>query len=219
MDALPILVGVAVVAFVAVLVFARRQAERKRTEALRATSAEMGFAFAPDADLGELRALGDFPLYGRGHSKAATNVLTGRRDDRDVTVFDYRYTTGGGQHSQTHHQTVVICPRAATGLPDLVLAPEHLADKIGQVFGYQDIDFESNPGFSSHYLLRGPDESAIRAAFSQDALSFFEGQPGWNVEVRNGNLGIYRAGRRADPDKLPAFLSEVQPIVGVLTGQ
>jgi len=40
-------------------------------------------------------------------------------------------------------------------LPFFELKPENTFHKIGQVFGYQDIDFEAFPNFSKGYLLRG----------------------------------------------------------------
>jgi hypothetical protein len=46
-------------------------------------------------------------------------------------------------------------------MPHFALRPEKAWHKIGSWFGHQDIDFDSHPRFSSTYLLRGGDESAI----------------------------------------------------------
>ncbi len=217
MELWPILVGLVVAAVVVSVILMGRRAARKRAEAMQATAVDMGFAFEAQGDVGQLAALGDFPLYSHGHSKAAINVMTGRSGGRDMKVFDYRYTTGGGKNSHTWNQTVAVYPGVARGLPDFVLAPERFVDRIAQIFGYQDIDFESNPVFSKEYLLRGPDETAIRAAFGIDTLSFLECQPGWTIEVRSGNVAIYRSGRRLDPGIVPSFLAESQALLAALT--
>jgi len=204
----PILIVVAIVAGFGGLIYWAAQQEKKRTEAMAAACQAMGYTFEEKGDVEALRTFGDLPVFGHGHSKTARNVMTGTVADHSLKLFDYRYTTGGGKDSHTFQQTVALFPGGAQGLPDFALAPENFFHKIGGFFGYQDIDFEASPDFSSHYLLRGSDEMAIRTAFSADALSFFAQQRGWNVEVRSAHAGIYRSGKRCKPEEAPAYLAE-----------
>lgn len=212
-----ILIGTAIVAAIVAIILAVRRAEKARTEGLQQASAAAGFTFEVEGDLERIKALGDLPLYGRGHSRRVKHVMTGRRGNSDVSVFDYRYTVGHGKQSHTWHQTVVVYAGASRALPDLQMAPENfLFDKLNQVFGYQDIDFESNPEFSSRYILRGTDESAIRSAFTPDAQSFFAAHQGWTVEAQGGTVAIYRSGQRVKPEGLPMFLEESRAVLGAL---
>lgn len=203
-----VLFVVGILAFVGVIIYIAFQVQRKRTEAMSAVCQAMGFVFTESPDVGTLRAYGDQPLFDRGHSRNARNLMTGRTADREVMLFDYQYTVGGGKNSHTYSQTVALYPNGASGLPDLVLAPENVFHKIGQIFGYQDIDFDQSPEFSSHYLLRGEDEMAIRGAFTADAIAFFAQDRGWQVEIRGGHVVIYRSSRRCKPPEAPAFLAE-----------
>lgn len=209
------LIIVTILGIVALVLWQRAQA-RQRTEALARLASEMGFAFEPEADLDQLRALGDMPLYSRGRARHARNVMTGRIDRDELEVFDYHYTTGGGKNQQTWKQTVVLFPGSAHALPDFVLAPENVLHRIGHLFGYQDIDFESSPEFSRHYLLRGSDEMAIRSAFSVDALAFFAQRPGWGVEARSGSVCVYRAGRLCGADEIRTLLDDALAVLRAL---
>ncbi len=202
-----------VAAFILVVMLLRR-AERARSEAMQQAGLTLGFTFERTADVELLKASADLPVFNQGHTRRAYNVLSG--GDRRM-IFDYRYTTGGGKESHTWNQTMALFPGGGRSLPDFVLAPENVFHKIGQAFGYQDIDFESNPAFSSRYLLRGPDEAAIRAAFGPEALAVFESQPGWTVQVNAGNVAVYRAGKRAKPEDLPTFAEETRSILRTLT--
>ena len=213
---LPFVIILAAVGLVGTLFALNAKQERERTEQLGQLALTMGFTFEPALDLEVLKGFGDLPVYGHGHSKKVSNVMTGQAGERDVKLFDYRYTTGSGKNSHTWNQSVALFPRAGEGLPDLLLAPENIFHKIGAVFGYQDIDFDTSPDFSSHYLLRGPDETAIRSVFSADALTFFAAQRGWHVEIAAGNLGIYRADKRCKPEEVRSFLEEVQSVLRVL---
>ena len=102
----PILAVVAVLALIAGIVMLSYRIERKRTEALAAACQGMGLTFEPEGDLASLQAQGDLPLYNHGHSKKLKNVMRGQVRDRDVRIFDYQYTTGGGKNSHTWMQTV-----------------------------------------------------------------------------------------------------------------
>jgi hypothetical protein len=214
---LPIVIVLAILAFVVALTLVTRRAEKSRTEALQQTSLALGLAFEAEGHLDQMKGLGDLPLYSRGHAKRVKNVMTGRTGREEFRIFDYQYTTGAGKDSYTWRQTVALYAGGGRGLPDFLLAPEHVFHKIGQAFGYQDIDFDSSPTFSSRYLLRGPDEMAIRSAFTVDTLAFLEQEQGWTIEVQAGNVGIYRAGRRCKPKDLPAFLEQSRAVLRTLT--
>ncbi len=213
-------VVVAFIAAVAIIVIAIilivRKVERDRTEALRQASVTLGFAFEETGDVEQIQALGDLPLFGHGHSKRAKNVMSGRRDAGEVRVLDYQYTTGGGKNSHTWRQTIALYPDGGRGLPDFEMWPENpIFRALGRVLKWQDINFDSSPVFSASYILRGPDETAVRAAFTGEMLAFFAEHKGWTVQVRSGNVGIFRAGQRVKPEAISEFLEET---AGILRG-
>ncbi len=188
--------------------------EKKRTEAMRSVAATMNFTFAEKPDKALRERLSHLHLFSQGHSKKIRNVLTGRAGEMDVRLFDYRYTTGGGKNSHTWRQTVMLCESATMSLPNFALRPERFFHKIGQVFGYQDIDFDTHPDFSKRYLLKGDDEKEIRKLFHADALAFYESHGKLSTEAADHQLIHYHASKRVAPEKLTEFIREG---VGVLT--
>jgi hypothetical protein len=195
------------VLIIVVVIVSWRQ-ERERTEALRAVAATAGLGFEPKADIAKVRSLGDVQLFARGHSKGVTNLMTGRLGDQQVAVFDYQYTIGSGKAKHTTMQTVVLLPSAKPSLPDLQMAPENPLTRLAEAFGYQDIDIESSPEFSRRYLVRGPDQAAIRAALYPGATSYFSEHEGWSVEAQSGTVGIYRNDSRPKPADMRMFIEE-----------
>lgn len=213
-----ILIAVAIVAVIAGIFVAVARAEKARTDRLQDVGATLGFSFEREGNLERLKAVADVPLFNRGHSKRVRNVLTGRSGEVDVAAFDYRYTVGHGKQAHTSNQTVALFQGASRTLPDFQMAPENFFfDKLNKVFGHQDIDFDSSPEFSSRYMLRGPDETAIRSAFTADAQSFFAAHQGWTMEAQAGAVAIYRAGERVKPEEVPMFLEQARAIIGALT--
>jgi hypothetical protein len=190
--------------------------EKKRRAALAQAALMLGFSYVDKVPDDTLAGLGTFPLLRHGHSKSGRSLMEGKSGDAPVTLLDYQYTVGGGKNSHTYRQTVAIYRSAPTGLPEFTLAPEHVWHRIGALFGYQDIDFEASAEFSKHYLLRGPDERAIRAAFGTEALGFFAQNPGWSVESSGGALAVYRAAKRCKPEEVQPFAAETANVRRVL---
>ena len=91
-------------------------------------------------------------------------------------------------------------------LPSFTLRPENLFHKIGQVFGYQDIDFDSHPEFSKRYLLKAENESDVRHAFGTDVLSFYESDQKLSTEAAGRQLIHYRAAKRVPPNEIAEFI-------------
>ena len=191
-------------------------AERKRRGALAQVALTLGLSYLDKVPKATLATLGNFHLFRHGRRKMARNLMEGKAGDAQVTLLDYQYTHGGGKNSHTSRQTVAIFRGAAAALPEFTFAPEHFWHRIGALFGYQDIDFEASEEFSKHYVLRGPDESAIRAAFGADARGFFAQNPGWSVESFGGSLAVYRTARRCKPEEIQPFLAEAANVLRAL---
>jgi len=183
-------------------------AERKRNAAMQMVAQTMGFQFTETCDGMRLANLaGALPVFDKGHGRKAVRLCEGELAGRKTAILDYRYTTGGGKSSHTHRQTIVL-------FPDFTLDPENVLHRIAGVFGYQDIDFPDYPDFSTHYLLRGSDETAIRAAFNSNVLAFLGGTTGWHVQAQSGSLAVFKEGAWAKPEEIPTHAADALRIAG-----
>lgn len=203
--------SIALIGGVAYLV---KQQEKKRTEAMQLAAQMMGFTFTALTDGADI---GDFPLYRHGRSKKMRNAMEGTLGGRAAVIGDYSYYVQSGKSGHTVVQTVVLFKDAVAGMPDFSLSPESVFHRLAEVFGYQDIDFDTNEEFSKKYLLRGQDETAIRRLFTNDALTLLAGQPGWSVEAVGGRVLVYRGYKAAEAAQLPAFAADTLRIAGALS--
>ena len=179
---------------------ASRQFEKKRTEAMQAVAADIGLQFSATKDDELLAKMNAFSLFNKGRSRRMKNVMTAATDIARLTIFDYQYTTGGGQHSHTHRHTVVSLESDALSLPVFALRPEGVFQKIGAAIGMQDIDFEGHPEFSNSCVLTGDDEQSVRTFFDTELLEWFARQEGICVESTPGHFIYYCRGRRKSED-------------------
>jgi hypothetical protein len=181
--------------------------ERKRTEAFKSIADELSFEFFPTGRTGQIQELTGFHLFGIGHTKEIKNHLRGEAGGIELNIFDYRYVTGHGKQRQTHSQSVLVARAAGMNLPLFSMRPESFWNKIGNLFGLKDIDFESHPKFSRLYLLKGPHEAAIRDLFQPHVLEYFEDHTGLNIEGLD-DLLIYSTFTRLKPQKIRDFMTE-----------
>ena len=146
--------------------------------------------------------LSDFRLVSRGRKGEISNIL--RRQDamleNDAYLFDYSYREYGSKY--TIRQTVFFLQSRELTLPTLALQPETLVHKLGELFGFEDIDFVRYPKFSKQYRLTGDDEDYIRHHFTDDVLNYFTLNKGWSVEGIGYYLIIYKKGMLLPPEEI-----------------
>lgn len=208
----------AVIGLVVLVIVMAIRAEKKRTEAMRLFAQDNGFSFLEKVGGASEVGLPEIELFNRGHSKKMSRVMAGEVEGSGIRVLDYRYTTGSGDDSSTYNQTVVAVATGGALLPDFTLARENFFHKIGQAFGYQDIDFEMFPEFSRKYLLRGADEAAIRSLFNQRVIDAYMQSVAVNVESRSGWLFVFAQGKRLKPEEIQPRIECAFGLLFELTG-
>src|SRR5712692_2619319 len=192
--------------------FTRLRKEKKRTQQLQATAAQLGWNFAASAPLNMIPGLERFALFNEGQDRQIKNFMYGEASGIKAAVFDYFYVTGLGQvgfqggRRQIHAQSVVYLEPPYLRVAYFTLRPENFLSKIFTAFGAQDIDFGQRPEFSRQYILRGQDEQAIRQTFNDRLLSFYETYPGTCTDGGGNQLFVYRDGYRFQPQEIQSYV-------------
>ena len=198
------------------VVFVAPKLQQRRTQALQQVAANLAMTFQEeDVNLSK-QDFCRFPLF-RHNSSHLRNILSKYGEDRETILFDYNFTTGSGDNSHTYAQTVAVFHTPSKNLPEFTLRPENVFDKIGELFGSQDIDFESHPDFSKFYCLQGQPESAIREILNFDTLQFFGQNHGWYLEASGEWLVIYKLNQTIKPEDMRNFLEQTTEISQLFT--
>ncbi len=190
--------------------------EKKRKQKLKEVAEEMGLSFSPDGDPHLLTRFSDFKLFNVGRNRQMKNLIQGDSGEVKIAIFEYKYTTGGGKSTKTRHQSVVSLHSIDLVCPDFTIRPENFLDRIGSALGFQDIDFDDHPEFSSKFVLQGSSEPQIREYFNQETLDFFTDRPDICVEAQSGTLFYYRVNKRINPKQVKDNLGEAYEIFGMM---
>lgn len=185
---------------------------RRRTEALRQAASTLALPFSERDDTLFQEAFFQLPLFQRGGSREVSNVLRKRSASGEAILFDYTFQEGSGEDSSPYQETIAAFRVPTRNLPQFSLRPKPVFDKLGKLFGQQEIDFESSPEFSKSYRLQGSQESAIREAFNLRVLQFFSQNPSWHLEGSGEWLVSYQLQRQVKPEELSLFLQQTTQI-------
>jgi hypothetical protein len=186
----------AVVAIAALVLYTQLVHEHKaeRDLEMQAAAARLGWQFTARASFDSIPAVRQFELFARGRHRQIRNFMSGRQGEHYVAIFDYEYVTGSGNSRRRWVQTVVNVHTPGVDYARFELRPEQVFHRIGSLLGYQDIDLAPHPGFSSAYLLRGPDETAVRRTFTPHVVDFFARNSYSHAEAAGPDLFFWHNG-------------------------
>jgi hypothetical protein len=207
-------IGLVVVA-VGGLIWLAVAMEKKRREALEQFCMMRGFTFERERKDGWRPYQAAVPLFDNGGRRRWGYTIAGRVGKRPFTAFEYAYTVSSGKNSQTYKFRVMCWETGDKKLPAFSISPEGFWKRLGQKLGRQDIDFNDDPTFSEAYELRGPDEDAIRDAFTPRIRGVLGGTPGQNAASSGTHLFWWKSGRLPKPDDLDPFFMEGESIARV----
>jgi MFS superfamily sulfate permease-like transporter len=137
------------------------------------------------------------------------NVIKGNHRSYAFDISDLRMEKGQSVTKQEFKMTNVLIYDMKFPIPDFYIEQDGFADAPVSSAGFKDINFDEYPNFSYYYLLKGPDEAAIRKFFNKYVIMFFEANKGYKIECIKGNIFIYkkpgRIRRSEDLDNLLEF--------------
>ncbi len=202
-------------ALLAAVVAYGRVVDRRRRAAYQQFCLERGFRFEHEQPGAEERHARTCPLLSQGHARRWGITITGTRSGVPFTAFEYEWTTGHGKSAHTHSIAALLWALSRAGekgLPQFLLTPEGIWDRIAALFGGQDIDFDDSPEFSRAYRLRGSDEAGVRALFTPDLRHIFAVDRDQHVAGAGSELMWWRNGPLPPPEGLDEFLMEGERI-------
>ncbi len=166
---------------------------RKRQEGLFELAQRLGLDFraAEDYELGN--RYGFLKQLAQGENRYARNVLSGTYQQNQVLAFDYHYETHttdshGHRQTQDHWFSFFILTLPAV-FPDLTIRRENFLTKVAEVFGYQDIRFESAE-FSRAFNVRSPDKKFAYDVCNAQMMEYLLANRDLSIEIENQVLAL-----------------------------
>lgn len=173
---------------------------RKRREAFQAIALELGFSFRPEKDAGVASRFGFLEHMDDGSRRYAFNILSGQLEGQQANIFDYHYETysrdSKGRRRTHHHYFSIFTLALPASFPELFITREGLFAKLGQMLGFDDIDFESVE-FSKRYKVRSKDKKFAYDFCNAQMIDYLLRQEDLIIEVDGNILSLTFKGKLA----------------------
>jgi len=197
---MPFLIPLIIVAVIVVGYLSYR-AGKKRQEALFQLAQSLGLSFSLEDPFNLPGRLGTVNAFSRGDSQKAANVLYGTYGSREVGAFDYEYVTGSGKNRTTHHFSACV-HSLECAFPRLMIRPEGFFDKVADVLGFEDIDFESEE-FSRKFRVTSDDRKFAYDVCHPQMMEWLLANRGWHLEFTGGYF-VLTTDSKWDPEEFRA---------------
>lgn len=118
--------------------------------------------------------------------------------------------------AEVYHATVLRV-HLPWRLPEFTLEKEALLDRMLELAGFQDIDFDHFTQFSRRFVLKGPEENAIRELLTPKRLRFFEAEDVvYHIESCGDELLVFKSLRLATVQEVRQLVDFGERLVAVL---
>lgn len=214
---IPIAVASGIVGILGLIIGVSFHLDKKRREQWLEVATALGFE-SLSAYPGELDGIvGSSRLMTTARQRTWTNIFRRQVDSLGVIFCDYRYTVGSGKNSTTWQQTVILFCSPSINAPRFEIKPEGWLNKVGELIGFQDIDFVESPEFSKKYVLTGSDEAAIRDFLRPEILQLLVGFRNLCLEVRPGSMMFWFDRKRISPAEFRVVFEQAFSVYTAIT--
>lgn len=199
--------------------YARRLTPRQRAIAEMAEA--RGWSFDPRRDW-DPDHLDDFDFFRVHPVEYRDTVVHGSYtlDDGTEAAFVLSDVTfdEGALIPEVYHTTTQLISLPVE-LPELLLEKEDLLDRALELAGVKDIDFDESAAFSRRFVLRGPDEEAIRRLMTPEVIQHFVDEPqAYHVESTGRQIVVFETFmRRSTPREIEHMLAFGERLVTLLS--
>ena len=131
----------------------------------------------------------------------AQNIVSGRYEGVRLIYSEIIYDQSLDTASADSQLSAIII-KPSTDVPVFMLEREGLLEKVTDLAYREDIDFDAYPVFSDKFLLRGPDEKAIRSFFHPGLIRKMEQYPHFHIESNGEAIILYRLDNSNDDESI-----------------
>ena len=206
-----LLIGVAIVGLMIWQYY--RNAQRRK--ALQAWAQANGMQYDRTRDGSLDGRYSSFQCLHRGSRRYGYNHLMGEWNERPFHGFDYHYETystdSKGRRQTHHHHFSAVVLESEIPLQSLTIRPEGFLDRLGEIVGLDDIDFESAE-FSKAFYVKAPDQRWAFDVLHQRTMEFLLEAPRFTLEFDGQYVIAFRDSRFSPED----YAAAAAVICGIL---
>jgi len=169
-------------------------AVRRRRRDMARLADRLGYEYLGRDGEDIANALRSTTLFGSARGRRVWNLLSGRRDGLEVSLFDYSQSASARRGSWRRwgplDRSVVLIGVPGASFPVFLLRREGVLDKVKAAAGLEDIDFESAE-FSRRYYVSCTQKRFAYDVLTQKQMKLLLSVEDMNVEICARSMVFY----------------------------
>jgi MFS superfamily sulfate permease-like transporter len=146
---------------------------------------------------------------------AIENIISTRNNNALFSVADIK--TQEGAETTTDLESVTgLKISGLSSIPKFYMEKETFIDKIAEVVGVEDINFESHKKFSKNYLVKGLNKNEVIKFFNENVLNFFEANLDYYLVSNGKDLMLHQSHNVLETKEIDALLNKGKELVECL---
>jgi MFS superfamily sulfate permease-like transporter len=188
----------------------------RRQKDLQDLVVEHNWVFEPHLHWGPSQTLERFAFFETRPIEHHNNVIRGVYPNSGIawTTCDVTFDEGALLGAEVYQATLQVI-ELGQEIPLFVLEREELLDKLFVMSGYDEFDYNVFTDFSNKFVLKSPEEAAVRAFFTPERVTFFDTHEIYHVESC-GDALLVKYDRLATPQSLQEMLRFTEEMIGTL---
>ncbi len=202
--------AIAFIVVAAIVGIALRIWEKRRRESLAKKAAQLGLHFKVERDYDVPERLRFLKRFDEGVDRYAFNIMQGVYRGHPVRAFDYHYAITddyGTRRDSSHFYFSVFVLHQPVQFPELEIVPQRFYHRIGEAFGMETFNFESQ-AFNRAFFVRAANRRFAYDVCHPRMMAFLLKHPEINLEIEGHCIAICYETRQQ--------VSEVQPHLDAL---
>jgi len=177
---------------------------------------ENQWEFLPQLRWGSSETLSRFAFFKSRPIEYRNNIIIGNYSSfqSDWETCDITFDEGALLAAEVYHASIQVI-FLKQKLPLFVLEREELLDKLFVFSGYDEFDYKIFTDFSDKFVLKAPDENAIRRFFTPEIIHFFDSHEIYHIESC-GDALLVKYFRLANPQSLQGMLTFSKELLSIL---
>lgn len=179
----------------------KKQRITKRQQDLGFLIVNEGWVFEPGMDW-NFDHFNSFPFFESRSIEYRRNVLKGNFSGHyPFEICDVAFDEGVYLAREEYHTTILYI-KLDFKIPPFILEKEVLFDKIMEMAGYQEINYQLFTEYSGKFVIKGITEASLEVFLTKELIAFLENESIYHLESNGEALVVFKHLRLATPKEI-----------------
>ncbi|MFN7731005.1 MAG: hypothetical protein ACK5OB_03830 [Pirellula sp.] len=201
---------------VAVAVTVARKLDRKRRDALVDRAKELGLEIHWYLPAEDREPFQRFDWSKKGSKRSSDTTIVADTGETRLLVFEHVVITDNGKGQHRNYYLIGMARDRRLDAPPLTLQPRTWQTTVAGWFGYQAIEFSSDPAFGSMFCVRGTSPEGIETFLNPKFREHAKTLPKLQMATSGDTLIVIQSRTRLKAENLRTSLDATYRIFKLL---